>query len=123
MNLRTIAAAGHFQNILLQLLAREKGSLPADESLPRRGSLAAIGSDVRVTGKKIEFLERRAQSLGADLRNDRGGALADVHGALMQSDAAVAFKSNAHGRRIGKRSVAAAVPHTGDADSAAERIM
>ncbi len=92
-----------------------------DESLAGRRRLAAVGRDRGIAGDEIEAIDGSAQRVGADLSDDRVRALSDIHRALVKRNSAVGFQSHAHGGRIGQGSVAAAVPHAGNADAAPDR--
>ena len=92
-----------------------------DEGLARGGGLAAIGRHVGVRRDEVEQRDRRAERVGADLRDDGVGALPDVDRALEQREPSVGLQAEPHRRRIGERGVAAAVPHAGDADAAPQR--
>ena len=118
---RAFARVGQAQDGAAQFCARHVRRFAGDKSLARGGSLAAVGRDRGIAGNQIEAIDGSAQRVGANLSDDGVRALSDIHRALVQRDAAVGFQSDANGGRIGQGSVAAAVPHAGDAHAAPER--
>ena len=82
------------------------------------GGLAAVGRNVGVCWEKIEAIDRHTERFGADLGDDSEGALSNVDRAHVNGDAPVALQADTHRGWIRQGSVAAAVPHAGDADAA-----
>ena len=116
---RVGAGIGQPQDLGPQLARRELGRLAGDEGLARGRGLARIGGAVGVAGHEIDRRHRHAERVGGDLAEDGVGALADVDGAAVEDQAAVAGQADAHGRGIGQGGVADAVPHAADANAVA----
>src|SRR5215470_2194553 len=111
-------SAHQLQNRVAQLLSGHLRGLACYERLARCRSFSAVGGNRGISREQIKLPDASAQSVGTDLSHDRVRSLADIDGALMQCDAAVALETNANRRRIRQRRIAAAIPHSGDADAA-----
>ena len=61
---------------------REGGGVARDEGLARRRGFAAVGRQVGVRRHEIEQSDRRAERIGADLRDHRIRTLTDIDRAL-----------------------------------------
>ena len=92
---------GEAQDRGAQGVAGHLGGLAGDEGLARGRGLAAVGRQVGVGGQEVEPVERHAQRVGGDLRDDGVGALADIDRALVQGDAAVRLEAEPDGRGVG----------------------
>ena len=68
-----------------------------------------------------ERADADAQRIRRDLRDDGCRPLPDVHRAREQPHGPVRPDAEVHGRRVGERGVADAVPHRPDADAASDR--
>src|SRR5271163_1703822 len=67
------------------------------------------------------MIDRRAQCVRANLRDDRIGSLANIHRSLVQRDSSATLQADADRRRIGEGGVSAAVPHSCDTNTATQR--
>ena len=111
---------GQAQDLPPQVLTRGLDGIAGYEGLAGRGGLAGVERAVGVAGDEADGVGRQAQRVGADLHHDRVRSLADVDRTTVQRHAAIAPQTDAHGRRVGQRGVADAVPHAADADPAAQ---
>ena len=101
-----------------QGLAAKPCGIAGYKCLPRSRGLAGIRRNVRVGAQPLDPPGIDPQYRSKDLRDDGVGALADIHGSLVQDHGAVRTNPCANGRRVGQRCVSAPVPTGSDADAA-----
>ena len=110
--------AQHRQEFAAQCLAGKSGCVPRHECLSRGRRLPGVGGQIGVAHDLIEQMHGHAERIGADLRQDRAGALSDVHCAVVEKYATALAQPHTNGRWIRDHGVADPVPHAGDTHAA-----
>ena len=102
-----------------------RAALPETKVWREADDLPASAVQVGVAHHLAHAGQRQADRVGEHLRHDRRGALADLLRPVVEEEMGavpgVAAQRAAHRRRIGDHRVADAVPHAGDAGTAAKR--